>query len=118
MTRKLGLTFIATVIAGSLLLLAPLLSWGANDRAAKDAAQTVRRMEAHWQTLVRETDPARRKELIAEHRKIMAETRAKLDAAPTAPTGQHGHQGMSEMHHHHDIQNTMELHTQMLEMMQ
>lgn len=117
MARKLGITFIGAVIASSLLLLAPSISLGAKEKNSDEAAQTLRRMEAHWQTLVRESDPTRRKALIAEHRQMMLETRAAMDAKPSMPRGDHGHKGMSEMHHHHDIQNTMELHTMMLDLM-
>ena len=113
MARKFSLTFIGAAIVSSLLLSAPSISFGAKEKKADEAAQTVQRMESHWQTLVRELDPARRKMLIAEHRQMMVETRATMDAKPGMP----GHKGMSEKHHHHDIQNTLELHTMMLDLM-
>ena len=117
MVRKFSLTFIGAAIVSSLLLSAPSISFGAKDKKADETAQTVQRMESHWQTLVREPDPTRRKALIAEHRQMMVETRATMDVKPSMPAGDHGHKGMSEKHHHHDIQNTVELHTMMLDLM-
>lgn len=116
MAQKFSLTFIVAAIVSSLLLSAPLISFGAKDKKADEAAQTVQHMQAHWQSLVREPDPTRRKALIAEHRQMMLETRATMDAKPSMPAGDHGHKGMSKKHHH-DIQNTMELHTMMLDLM-
>lgn len=112
MARKLSLALMGLVLA------APPMAWSAEEKKAEDTAQIVERMETHWRTLIKERDPARRKALIAEHRRMMAESSAALDAAPGGPVGDQGRDGIMGSHHRHDLQNTTELHSMMLDMMQ
>lgn len=107
MAHKLSFALMGLVLAA-----APM-AWSAEEKKIEDTAQIVERMETHWRTLVKERDPARRKALIAEHRRMMAEARTALDAAPGDP----GRDGIMGSHHLHDLQNTTELHSMMLDMM-
>ncbi|MHB1247777.1 MAG: hypothetical protein ACYCZH_15165 [Sulfuriferula sp.] len=118
MARNLGIVLKGSIMVGALMLMAPATTWSTEANKAEDAVQSVHRMETHWQMLIRERDPARRKVLIAEHRQMMAESRAALGATPNGPMGDHGHGGMMDNHHRHDLQNTMELHSMMMDMMQ
>ncbi|MHB1233955.1 MAG: hypothetical protein ACYCZQ_15420 [Burkholderiales bacterium] len=118
MARNLSIALMGSAMAGAFMLVAPAMTWSAEAKKAEDAVQIVQRMETHWQTLIRERDPARRKVLIAEHRQMMAESRAALGATPSGPMGDHGRGSMMGSHHQHDLQNTMELHSMMLDMMQ
>lgn len=95
-------------MAGAFMLAAPTTIWGAEQKKPEDAALVVQRMETHWRTLIQEDDPARRKALVADHRQMMAEARTALGAAPSGPMGGH---------RRHDLQNTMEIHSMMLDMM-
>ncbi len=117
MGRKLGVAWMGSVL-GALMLASPAMTWSAEQiMKVDDAAQTVQRMETHWQTLIRESDPARRKALIAEHRQMMAEARAALGAIPGEPIKGSSPGGMMGSHHWQDLQNTAELHSMMLDMM-
>ena len=118
MARKLSIALMGSVMAGALMLVAPALTWSTEEKNAENAAQIVQRMETHWQALIRERDPARRKALIAEHRQMMAESRAALGATPSGPMGDHGRGGMMGSDRRYDLQNTMEMHSMMLDMMQ
>ncbi len=102
----------------AVLLAAPAVSWSAESGTSNDSAQRVQRMESHWQTLTRERDPVKRTALVAEHRKMMAESMTTKDMRQTQPMGdQRGQGGMMGAHHQHDLQNTAEMHTMMLDMM-
>lgn len=80
-----------------------------------NADEAVRSMEQHWDKLMREDDPARRQQMIEEHRKIMNET---LDEAGVGRF----HMGMMHgdgMDHHMDhLTNTIEMHHMQLDMME
>lgn len=115
MTRKFGIGLMASLMAGVLMLAAPAIAGSAEKNMSEDAAQTVQRMETHWLTLIRERDPAKRKALIAEHSQMMTEARTALGAKPAMDD--HGHGGTMGSDHRHDLQNTMELHSMMLDMM-
>ena len=84
-----------------------------------DAGVFLQQMETHWQRLIREKDPERRRTMIQEHRKLMSETQSAMGAGPGGQMGMGGqsHGGMMGAHHAHDMQNTMELHSMMLDMM-
>ncbi len=113
MTRKFGIGLMGSIMAGVLMLAAPATAGSAEKNMSEDAAQTVQRMETHWQTLIRERDPAKRKALIAEHRQMMAEAKAAPGAKPDGSMDGHGQGGTMGS----DLQNTMELHSMMLDMM-
>lgn len=117
MVRKLNVTLIRSAMAGVLMLAAPAMTWGAEEKKAEDAARIVQHMETHWQTLIRESDPTRRKALITEHRRIMAEARTASGTTPDGPRGNAGHGGMMGSDHRRDLLNTTELHSMMLDMM-
>jgi len=119
MIQKLRIALIGSIFAGTVLLVSPTVSWSAENKVPDDASQIVHRMETHWQMLIHEKDPARRKELIAEHRKLMAEAQAVMGATSGMPMGNQGHENMMMgNNHHYDLQNTTEMHTMMLDMMQ
>ena len=102
----------------AVLLVAPAVSWSAESGTSNDSAQRVQRMESRWQTLTRERDPIKRTALVAEHRKMMTETMAAQGMVQTHPMAdQRGQSGMMGAHHQHDLQNTAEMHTMMLDMM-
>lgn len=118
MANKFIVGLVGGVAAGAFMLLAPAATWAAGDKKPEDTTRTIQRMEAHWQTLIQERDPAKRKALIASHRQMMAEARAMSGDKPGTPMGDHGQGGMMNQHHQHDLQNTTELHSMMLDMMQ
>ena len=100
------------------LLVAPAVSWSAQGSPSDKTAQMIQRMESHWQSIVRERDPVKRKALVSEHRKMMDETRVAQGAnLNNSMGGHHGQGGMMGSHHQHDLQNTAEMHTMMLDMM-
>lgn len=118
MAHRLDIWLMRGVLVGVLVLAAPAVSWSAQGGASDNTEQMIQRMESHWQTLVREIDPIKRKALIAEHRKMMAESMTTQGTNQTHPMGdQHGQGGMMGSHHQHDLQNTAEMHTMMLDMM-
>ena len=118
MAHKLDIGLMGSVLIGALVLAAPAVSWSAEGATANNSAQMVQRMESHWQTLIRERDPIKRKALVAEHRKMMAESMTTQGMSQTRPMGdQRGQGGMMGPHHQHDLQNTAEMHTMMLDMM-
>ena len=118
MAHKFDIGLVGSVLMGVLVLAAPAVSWSAEGGTANNLEQRVQRMESHWQTLTRERDPIKRKVLVAEHRKMMAESMTTQDMSQTRPMGdQRGQGGMMSSHHQHDLQNTAEMHTMMLDMM-
>lgn len=117
MTRKFGIGLMGSLMAGALMLAAPAVAGSAEKNVSEDVAQTIQRMETHWRILIRERDPAKRKALIAEHRQMMTEAKTALGAKPDGSMDDHGHGGTMGSDHRHDLQNTMELHSMMLDMM-
>jgi len=118
MAHKLDIGLMGSVLMGVLVLAAPAVSWGAESGTANSSAERVQRMESHWQTLTRERDPIKRQAMVVEHRKMMAESMTTQGMSQTRPMGdQRGQGGMMGAHHQHDLQNTAEMHTMMLDMM-
>lgn len=115
MAHKLDIGLTGSVLIGVLVMAAPAVSWSAEGATANNSAQLVQRMESHWQTLIQERDPIKRKALVAEHRKMMAESMTTQGMSQTRPMGDQ--RGMMGAHHQHDLQNTAEMHTMMLDMM-
>lgn len=76
---------------------------------------TAAAMEQHWQSLIHERDPARRQVLITEHRRIM-EVAQKADKGRIPARGSETSAMMSDSEHH-DLRNTIEMHSIMLDMM-
>ena len=127
MKQALKFSTTLAVLSGALFVVAFLLG----DAAMADAQtpldsqteqQGVDRMEQHWQKLVREQDPERRKVLIQEHRRLMQEVgrtagiRSEAQTG-TRSTGNREHKGM-EGAHQQDLANTMDMHSMMLNMLE
>lgn len=72
-------------------------------------------MEQHWQSLIHERDPARRQMLITEHRRMMEEAQ-KADKGRIPARGSET-SAMMQDSGHHDLRNTIEMHSIMLDMM-
>lgn len=86
-----------------LVLAVPAVSWSAEGGTVNNSAQMVQRTESHRQTLVRGRDPIKRKALVAEHRKMTAESMTTQDMSQTRSMGgQRGQVGMMDPHHQHD----------------
>lgn len=118
MVRNLDIRLMGSVLIGALMLATPAVTWSAEGNTSDNTAQMVQRMEAHWQTLIRERDPVKRKTLIAEHRKLMAEAMTAQGMGQNQSMGDHhGQGGMMGPHHQHDLENTADMHTMMLDMM-
>ncbi len=118
MAHKLGVGLMKGVLIGALMLAAPAVSWSVQGSTADNTEQLIQRMESHWQTLIRERDPIKRKELIAEHRKMITGAMTAQRMNQNQPMGDHhGQGGMMNLHHQHDLQNTADMHTMMLDMM-
>lgn len=112
--------FLKTLLATGAFAVAAAATAADAATTEEAAAQMVQRMETHWQRLIHENEPERRRVLAAEHRKLMAEAGTALgQAAGTAPGMGHGTgRGMTAGSHHRDLRNTLELHSLMLELMQ
>lgn len=117
MAKKRDIGVMGSVLVGAFMLAVPSVTWSAEGNRADDTSQMIQRMESHWQTLIRERDPIKRKALVSEHRKMMDEARVAQGANQNHPMGDHGQGGMMGSHHQHDLQNTAEMHTMMLDMM-
>lgn len=78
---------------------------------------TAAAMEQHWQSLIHERDPARQQALIAEHRRMMEEAQ-KADKDKRVPARGSETSAMMQDSGHHDLRNTIEMHSIMLDMME
>lgn len=85
-------------------------------KQAPGSQPSLEAMEHHWQSVINERDTARRQVLIQEHRRMMAEAQstAKNKGAPSQ-AGKMGTMMQDPMHR--DLQNTIEMHSIMLDMM-
>lgn len=118
MAKKLDIGVTGGVLVTAFMLAVPSVTWSAEGNRADDTSQMIQRMESHWQSLVRERDPIKRKALISEHRKMMDEARAAQGANQNHSMGDHhGQVGKVDAHHQHDLQNTADNHTMMLDML-
>lgn len=98
-----------TFLLGVMSLAGPLTA------TAGEADDYMARMEQHWQATIETQDPQRRQALLAEHEEMMKQGQMIIDREQS----QTGHAGMNGMHHGHDmdLQNTIDLHRQMMDMM-
>ena len=118
MAKKLDIGLMGSVLVGAFMMAVPSVTWSVEGNRADDTSQMIQRMESHWQTLIRERDPIQRKAMIVVHRKMMGEARAAQGANQNHPMGDHhGQDGMMDAHHQHDLQNTTDMHSMMLDMM-
>ena len=127
MKQTLRFSTTISALAGALFVGADFLG----DAAMADAPaplysqaeqQDVDRMEQHWQKLVRERDPQRRKVLIQEHRRLMEEVGRTTGIRPETQTGTRSaadseRKGMGGSHQR-EIMNTLDMHSMMLNMLE
>lgn len=86
----------------SLILFVTMLAWGQAIQAEQAGMNvSLEQMEQHWQQVISETDPAKRQELLAEHRKLMEQMQT-----------MHGKGMMGDNHMMHG----MEMHRMMMDM--
>ena len=100
-------------VKGSSIIMALSLMIPINVYAIDAPDKEVRAMEEHWETVVNEPDPGKRKALMEDHRKLMSKY-------STRKTPDHSG-SMGDMHGHHreiNIKNTVEMHSGMMDMMQ
>ena len=76
----------------------------------RGSQSSLKAMEHHWQSVIRERDTARRQVLIEEHRRMMSE--ADKDKTTSARSSE-----MMQDSVHRDLKNTIEMHSIMLDMM-
>lgn len=118
MVRKLKTGWAGRVLLGmALMLAASAVAWSAEDKTAQDT-QLLRQLESHWQGLVNETNPDKRKLLVEAHRKMMVEVKANQPTNTVQPMGSHRQDGSMAHHRQRDLQNTAEMHMMLLDMMQ
>ncbi len=104
-TRRVSFLMKA-VMAGAIIFGSSTSVVAAQNSASRVSSPTIELMEQHWQSILKEREPARRQILIEEHRRMVEETR-KADKDKTPPARS------SEMSMH----NTLEMHSIMLDMM-
>lgn len=113
--------WMGTCFGGVLLLTGVMVSADATAPNAEiDPQVYTQRMQAHWQSLIQEKDPQKRRVLIEEHRAMMRAGQSALDARRHAGSGmeQPRHGPMMRNHAMQDMNRMMELHSMMLDMMQ
>ena len=116
-STTMGALFVGTVLLGDATMADTQLPLD-----AQSEQQEVDRMEQHWQKLVRERGPERRKLLIQEHRRLMEEIVRTTGIRPETQTGtsssaNRGRKGMGGSHQQ-DLMNTLGMHSMMLNMLE
>lgn len=86
------------------LLALPLLAGAAG--ADGKAEQTVEDLERHWQMTMSEPDAAKQQALLKQHEKMMEQARGMMT-----------HRDMHAESEQRDLENTIELHRSMMDMM-
>ena len=104
-TRRVSF-LMKTVMAGVIVFGGSTSVVTAQNSAPRVSSPTTELVEQHWQSVLKEQQPARRKILIEEHRRMVDDAR-KADKDKTAPAGS------NEM----SMRNTLEMHSIMLDMM-
>lgn len=111
MKRSMGVIEVLA-LAGAIAVSA-LNAAHAADQGQLGDAQWMNRMQAHWQTVIQESDPQKRAELMREHQQMMSEA---TGGPGSHMGGQSGHAGMSDSGHV-DLMNTVNMHQHMMDMM-
>lgn len=106
MKKKRVSLLMQTVMAGAIVFGGSTSVVAAQNSAPRLSSPTTELMEQHWQSVLKEREPARRQILIEEHRRMVGEAR-KADKDKTPPAGS------NEM----SMRNTIEMHSIMLDMM-
>lgn len=102
--------------ARTMFLLGVMSLAGPLAATADEADDYMARMEKHWQNTMETQDPQRRQAMLAEHAEMMKQGQMLIDREQS----QAGHMGMGGMNHHGhymDLQNTIDLHRHMMDMM-
>lgn len=114
MSRILKSLFFAAAV-GVLSMMSTGYVLAAQHEAMSDA-QWMERMQAHWQQVINETDPQKRRALMREHEQIMAQAVGSDDAR----SGKGADSGVDRMGmngSHVDMINTVDMHQHMIDMM-
>lgn len=116
MKTKLASLGMQTVMAGAIALGSSTYVVAEQNSVPRASLPATELMEQHWQSVLKERDPARRQVLIEEHRRMINEAQ-KADRDETAPA-RSGEMGtMMRDSAHRDLRNTIEMHSIMLDMM-
>ena len=108
LTRAIAVGAIALSVSGG-------ISAG-QAKQTQGSQPSLEALEHHWQRVINERDTARRQVLIQEHRRMMAEAQSTTKNKSTPPKA--GEMGtMMQVPTHRDLQNTIEMHSIMLDMM-
>ena len=84
----------------------------AAEQTATSDSEWMERMQKHWEQVIQETDPQKRRVLMSEHEQIMSEA-----VGPESDRDATGADHMNMNGEHMDMMNTVDMHRHMMDMM-